>query len=224
MAESERKSSLPVIVLLRHGETQWNRTGRYQGQQDSPLTLTGVGQIRAVAQTLRPHLHELGSYRLWSSPLVRTRQSVSVFCDELGLAYDDVRFDDRLMERAYGRWEGLTVPEIAARYPEDMEHEKADRWNFAIPGGESFAAVAARLRDWLAYAVADRPVVVMAHGGSGRVLRGICTGAEPQAVFAYDDPQSTAILIANGGSTPLPAGSDLLRKYGCADAGRRVRI
>ncbi|WP_337995898.1 histidine phosphatase family protein [Oleispirillum naphthae] len=218
-------AAFPEIVLLRHGETQWNRVARYQGQQDSPLTLTGVGQIRAIAQSLRPRLRDLSLCRVWSSPLPRTRQSVSILCEELGLPYEAVRFDERLMERAYGRWEGLTSAEVGVRYREDKEMEAADRWSFAIPGGgESFAAVAERLRDWLHGLTADRTAIVMAHGGCGRVLRGICTGAEPQAVFAYDDPQSTAILLADGGATPLPAEPGLLARYGCRDAGRRVRI
>jgi probable phosphoglycerate mutase len=156
---------------------------------------------------------------------MRTRQSVSILCEELGLSYEDVSFDDRLMERAYGRWEGLTIGEIAARYPEDLDMEKADRWHFAIPGGgESFAAVANRLRDWLKDVPGDRPVIAMAHGGSGRVLRGVCTGSEPQRVFAYDDPQSTAVLISNGVSTAVGAEGRYLMEYGCEDAGKRVRI
>jgi len=216
---------LPEITLLRHGETQWNRVARYQGQQDSPLTLTGVGQIRAIAQSLRPRLRDLSLHQVWSSPLFRTRQSVSILCEELGLPYAAVRFDDRLKERAYGRWEGLTIDEVAARFPEDKEMEAADRWNFAIPGGgESFAAVADRLRGWLRDLPAGQPAIVMAHGGCGRVLRGLYSGADPQAVFAYDDPQSTAILLADGGAAPLHAESALLARYGCSDAGRRVRI
>lgn len=89
------------IISLRHGETQWNRDGRIQGHMDSPLTLVGIGQMRAIAKTLRPHVQNLGAYQVWSSPLARTRQSISVFCEELGIDYGDVRFDDRLMERAY---------------------------------------------------------------------------------------------------------------------------
>ena len=114
------------------------------------------------------------------------RQPVSVFCEELGLSYAAVNFDDRLMERAYGRWEGLALDEIAARYPEDLEREASDRWTFAIPGGgESFAAVANRLRGWPHDLPGDGPVIVMAQGGSGRVPRGIHAGAEREAIFAF---------------------------------------
>jgi len=215
----------PELVLLRHGETQWNSARRYQGQQDSPLTLTGIGQIRAVAHTLRPRISNLARYQLWSSPLTRTRQSVSILCEELSLPYGDVRFDERLMERSYGRWEGRTFDEISARYPEDVALEQKDRWNFAIPeNGESFADVANRLRAWLSELSASQPVIVMAHGGSGRILRGLCEGLSPEGIFACDEPQSTTFLISDGASTTLPAEKDHLRQFGCTGAGLGVRI
>ncbi len=220
-------AQVPELLLLRHGETQWNRAWRYQGQQDSPLSLMGIGQVRAIAHTLRSRsrIGDPARYQLWSSPLTRTRQSVSILCEELGLSYDRVRFDDRLMERSYGRWEGLTLDEISARYPEDVALEREDRWNFAIPeGGESFADVAKRLRVWLSELPATQPVIVMAHGGSGRVLRGLCEGLSPDGVFACNDPQTTTYLISNGTSTTLFADKDHLRQFGCKGAGLRVRI
>jgi len=225
MIDRSVPAPFPEIVLLRHGETQWNRVGRYQGQQDSPLTLTGIGQLRAISRSLRPHLRKLDLYQVWSSPLTRTRQSVSIICEELGLPYEDVNFDGRLMERAYGRWEGLTIDEILTQYPEDMEMEKADRWNFCIPGGgESFASVADRLRDWLNDISDIGPVIVMAHGGSGRVLRGICTNSESEKIFAFNDPQCTSFLISDGRSTTVNAESEHLLEYGCEDSGLGVRI
>lgn len=216
---------LPTLALFRHGETQWNRVGRYQGHQDSPLTLTGIGQVRAAARSVQPHLGDLSRYCIWSSPLPRTRQSVSILCEELGLPFANVTFDDRLMERGYGRWEGLTLDQITARYPEDVAQEKADRWTFAIPdGGESFATVAKRLRDWLSDLPNDESVMVMAHGGSGRVLRGLCSGLTPEDIFAFNDPQSSAFLITKSHAQTIPAKQEALLKFGCADSGLGVRI
>ena len=215
----------PEIVLLRHGETQWNREGRYQGQLDSPLTLTGIAQIRAIAHTLCPIIEALGSCQLWSSPLTRTRQSASIFCEELGLSYADVQFDDRLMERAYGRWEGLTMDEIARRYPEDVEMEKAGRWHFSIPGGgEKFSDVSDRVKNWLDDISNDIPVIAMAHGGSGRVLRGVCMNLEPQKIFAFNDPQSTAFIMSDATTKTIPASPVHLQTFGCDNAGLSVRI
>jgi len=215
----------PEIVLLRHGETQWNREGRYQGQHDSPLSLNGIGQIRAIAETLRPIIEELEHYQLWSSPLTRTRQSVSIFCEQLGLSYADVLFDDRLMERSYGRWEGLTMVEIELRYAEDVEMEKADRWNFAIPnGGEKFADVADRLRSWLDDIANDTPVITMTHGGAGRVLRGVYMNLKPETIFAFNDPQSSAFTMSDTTSKTIQAAPEHLQAFGCLNPGLGVRI
>lgn len=212
------------MLLLRHGETQWNREGRYQGHLDSPLTLTGIGQIRALAETLRQQLESRGKVDIWSSPLTRTRQSASIFCEQLGLNYGDVRFDERLMERSYGRWEGLTLDEIAERYPDDIEAQRHDRWSFVAPGGESFAQVQIRLRDWLADLNSATPIVVMAHGGSGRVLRGLCIGSSHAEVFAFNDPQSRAFQLSGGRSTVIDSSPQHLQTFDCDGAGLGVHI
>ena len=184
----------PDILLLRHGETQWNRHGRYQGQLDSPLTLTGIGQIRAVAETLRSQIEATPNLCIWSSPLTRTRQPVSILCEQLNLDYSAIQFDDRLKERNFGRWEGLTRDEINAQFPKDVEHEQNDRWSFNIPDGESYADVEKRLRHWIAELDISVSILVMAHGASGRVLRGLCTEQSPQNIFAFNDPQSSPFL------------------------------
>lgn len=215
----------PDLLLLRHGETQWNREGRYQGQQDSPLSLTGIGQVRAVAETLKAQFGDLSMYQVWASPLARTRQSVSILCDELGVTYGAVHFDDRLKERNYGRWEGLTRDDITAGYADDLAREHQDRWGFAIPeGGESFADVASRLGRWLEERAADQPLIVMAHGGSGRVLRGIYAGMGTDEIFACNDPQSTIYFLENGTTRTFAADPDALHAFGCSDAGLGVRI
>lgn len=212
------------IVLLRHGETHWNRARRYQGHRDSPLTLIGIAQIRAAALTLRRTIGAPDRYQLWCSPLGRTKQSMAVLCEEMGLAFEAVRFDERLMECAYGRWEGLNLDEIGARYPEDVVARQKDKWGFAIPGGESYGAVAERVRAWLEALPAERPAIVMGHSGAGRVLRGLYTGLDREAVFAVDEPQSTAFLLRDGRATALPADPGDLRRLGCPDAGLGLKL
>jgi probable phosphoglycerate mutase len=213
------------IIVLRHGETHWNREGRYQGHLDAPLTLNGIGQIRALAQGLRRRVAGLDRHQVWSSPLARARQSIAILCEELHLPFAAVAFDDRLMECAYGRWEGLTMNEIGARYPDDVVARRADKWGFAIPGGgESYADVAGRVRSWLDEQPPDRPALVLAHGGSGRILRCLYEGLDPTTAFSLDEAQTTAFLLSAGQATPLPADIKDLRRFGCPDAGLGVRI
>lgn len=224
MNEISLPPTVPNMLLLRHGETQWNREGRYQGHLDSPMTLTGIGQIRALAETLRQKVATVTQLHVWSSPLTRTRQSASIFCEQLGLRYNDIRFDARLMERSFGRWEGLTLDEIAKRYPNDIEAQSHDRWSFVVPGGESFAQVNIRIWEWLDELDSAIPIIVMAHGGSGRVLRGLCTGAPPAEIFTFNDPQSRAYEISCGRSTAIDSLPKHLQTYDCDDAGLNVNI
>lgn len=212
------------LIILRHGETHWNRSGRYQGQQDAPLTLTGIAQLRAVAEGLAEAVADLAAFDIWSSPLGRARQSVAILCEVLGRPFDSVKFDDRLMESHYGLWEGLTADEIRRRFPADMAARERDPWTCAPTGGESLGQLGERVLAWWADRAADGPVVVLAHGGSGRTLRGLCQGLGVEAIVAYDDPQTTAVMIDNGQETVLPTPPHLLRRFGLDGAGLRISL
>ncbi|HMB77882.1 MAG TPA: histidine phosphatase family protein [Kiloniellaceae bacterium] len=169
-----------MIYLLRHGETLWNRQGRLQGQQDSPLTARGVAQARANGRRLRQGIGDPAAWSIVSSPLGRCWQTAVLVAESLGLDPDSIRFDARLMEIGYGVWEGLTFEEIRARYPTLWRARQEDRWHFSVPGGESYAALAARATAWLADCDPAARLIAISHGGTGRVLRGHC-GALPAA-------------------------------------------
>ena len=208
-------AAVPAALILRHGQTLWNRAGRYQGQNDSPLTLKGVGQLRALAETLRPRLGREGDWQLWSSPLPRTRQSMALFCEQLGWDFETVRFDARLKECAYGRWEGLSLEEIGRRYPDELAARQRDHWGYANPeGGESYAQVGERMQAFVAELDPARPVVIMAHGGAGRVLRGILLGLSPDEMFAEPGDHAAGFLVTMGRSETIPAEARHLEAFG----------
>ena len=131
-----------MIYLLRHGETVWNRAGRFQGHGDAPLTAEGVAQARAMGRRLAQE--ELGGARLISSPLYRAWQSAVLVAEALSLDPHAIEFEPRLMEVGFGEWEGLTREEIKARALDEWRARKADVWNHVPPGGESFAQAEVR--------------------------------------------------------------------------------
>jgi len=197
---------MTTLYLVRHGETAWNRAGRHQGHRDSPLTLRGISQARAVAALLRGLFEqETGPVRVCCSPLFRTRQTCAILCDELGLDYGAVDFDDRLKERSYGRWEGLTDAEIAAAYPDEWAARAADRWNHRISGGESYPEVARRVGAWLEAQHGRGPVLAVAHGSMGRVLRGVYAGLDRQTMLAQGEAHTTVYRLQDGCITPFDA-------------------
>ena len=120
------------ILLIRHGETLWNQQGRMQGQNDSPLTATGLEQARKLARRLK----DVAFSALYSSDLGRAHQTARCIADATG---HEIVADEALRERHFGIFEGLTNTEIKAKHP-DLHELFAKRLpDFRMPGGESAA-------------------------------------------------------------------------------------
>jgi probable phosphoglycerate mutase len=132
-----------------------------------------------------------------ASPLIRTRQTMELARGSLGLAPERYGLDPALKELTFGEWEGLTWPQVAKRDPAGARAREADKWNFAPPGGESYAMLAARLQPWLESLKADGFVV--SHGGVARALMTLIAGVSPHAAENADIWQGRAILFAGGG-------------------------
>jgi probable phosphoglycerate mutase len=126
----------------------------------------------------------------------------------LGLDPDDIRFEPRLMEIAYGIWEGLRYEDIEVEYRRLWQARQADRWSFTVPGGESYATLSKRALTWLEEVDPAARLIVVSHGGTGRVLRGYCDGLLPtQTVALAADHEAIHILApkaarAGGAGSP----------------------
>jgi broad specificity phosphatase PhoE len=160
-----------TLLLVRHGETDWNRDGRWQGQSETHLNAVGREQAVRVAGEIRD------VDVLYSSDLARARETAEIIAGARGL---DIRLDPRLRERSFGAWEGLTAPEIEAAF-----HEAHARWLAGDgPGAddaEPFAVFAARVMAFLEDALERHPdetVLVVAHGGSIRVIHAFASGLD----------------------------------------------
>src|SRR5262245_34226909 len=118
------------FLLVRHGETDWNATGRIQGHSDTPLNAVGREQARRVALRLAREPVRA----VYSSDLARAFETATIIGQPLGLT---VVTSARLRERQYGAWEGLTAAEIQTRYPEQFAQWRARSTDFAPPRGET---------------------------------------------------------------------------------------
>jgi probable phosphoglycerate mutase len=149
-----------TLILVRHGETDWNRERRWQGHADTPLNETGREQARALARALNGE----AIAAVYSSDLRRARETAEIVADGRGLP---VLVDRRLREIDFGEWEGLRTVEIHERYPEFMAAwPPTDGRPF--PGGETYGAMGARVVAALgeiARRHPDEDVVVVLHGG-----------------------------------------------------------
>jgi len=146
------------LLLVRHGETDWNREHRVQGHTDVPLNAVGRAQAEALAESLADALLA----GVYSSDLARARQTAEIVSRHQGLA---VVLEPGLREKNFGSWEGLTDVEIADRFPESVR----GRWG----DGESTEDVAARVLPAIERIRARHPgesVLVVSHGGPIRII------------------------------------------------------
>ena len=194
----------PDIFLVRHGETTWNRIGRHQGQTESVLTLNGMHQVQGVGRRLAREIDDWGSVKIFCSPMYRCRQTAAVICDEIAVDTETITYDDRLKERSFGSWEGMTDEEIAARFPADWAARESDKWNYVIAGGgENYPALEARMGDWLDDQSLNTRIVLVTHGQAGRALRRRYLEISPEDALVLPEPQTAAFRLANGASQTL---------------------
>lgn len=157
------------LLLVRHGQTDWNLKQRLQGHTDRPLNGVGRRQALAAAERLRDADVDI----IVSSDLARAHETAIVIAEQLGL---DIEVDARLREYGFGHWEGLTWNAIAEQYPAEAEAWRSDR-RHAPPGGESLADVNRRLTALLAELVQRQgTILLVGHGGSLRSIGCILLG------------------------------------------------
>ena len=187
------------MFLVLHGQTEWNREGRHQGRLDSPLTDEGRRQVRQSAMILRSHLRDVSDVRLVASPRGRTQATARLIAECLGLPDGAIETEDRIDEIHMGAWEGLTGPEIETRWPGcTRSGPTRNAWHFQSPGGEDYAAIAARLRSWLAEQQAHHNLVAVTHGVASRVLRGIYAGLTDADAHDLEIARDAPFRLADG--------------------------
>jgi glucosyl-3-phosphoglycerate phosphatase len=165
-------TELRRVVLLRHGRTEWNATGRFQGQLDSPLDSIGRVQASAAAVAVAPMRPDA----LVSSDLARALDTAHAVSAESG---NEVLVDPRLREIHLGEWQGLTRAEARARFPEEYARWQAGE-DARRGSGETYAEVGARsaqcVTDWLDQLGPGSLLLTVTHGGTARATIGTLLG------------------------------------------------
>lgn len=193
-------SNLPDIFFIRHGETDWNAQGRYQGRQDIPLNARGQEQADANGPLMRgllqQHDFQPGDFDWYMSPLSRTRETM----DRVRKAFDhqtpEPAADDRLIEISFGKYEGSMNSDLLESGILQPGERGADFWHFRPEEGENYEEVSVRIRSFVEDL--NRPSIVVAHGGVARVFRHIVEGASHKEVVNWPTPQN-AVLHFSGG-------------------------
>lgn len=164
------------FLLIRHGETLWNREQRIQGQKNSELSPAGVEQALAAAACLGAESADL----LVSSDLDRTMQTAAPISVATGLP---IEAHAGLRERAFGIFEGCTLAEIAERFPDHHARWRSRDPAYAMPGGESLLQMRVRVKATLESIATrgHRKVLVVTHGGVLDAIYRLATGTPDEA-------------------------------------------
>ena len=179
------------VVLARHGETEWNRLGRRQGQLDSPLTIAGRRHAEVVARLVA----SAGIDSIFSSPLGRAQLTAVIIAETIG---SRVQVVDGLAEVHHGAFAGLTNEEIEATYPGEMARRGAAKYTWRFPGGESYADASVRASaalDEVARSGSSSPLLV-AHEMIGRLLVRALLGLTPDEALSLSLPHGTALEVS----------------------------
>ena len=154
------------IIIIRHGETEWNKTGRFQGHSDVPLSAEGRAQAAMLGKNLSVDHVDM----IYASDLTRAMETAAPLAQRFGL---EVISDTQLRELNFGAWEGRNFNDVNAENPNAMKNFYTDPEQADIPESEPFPEfqrrVAGRVREIVAQERGKR-IVVVSHGASIRIL------------------------------------------------------
>jgi glucosyl-3-phosphoglycerate phosphatase len=200
------------IFIARHGETVFNAAARMQGQHQihTPLTSKGFAQADEMGRNLALWLGTHQAMSLWSSSAGRALQTLAIITEHIGADWHEARADDRLQEIDVGEWSGRAYNEIESEIGPFIDRDAA-LFTVKAPGGEDYGDVAARLSSWIADTASERgDRLVLMHGMSSRVLRGLLLGLPINPHFgapiAPSLPQGTMVMVGNGVEKVVSAG------------------
>jgi broad specificity phosphatase PhoE len=191
------------VFIARHGETVFNKIARMQGQAEvhTPLTWEGCVQAKMMGRSLADYLGRDARPQLWSSTAGRALQTLAIIAEEIEADWHQTERDDRLLEIDVGKWSSRTYADIAAEIGPivDTEHKL---FSVRPEGGEYYDDVAARLLHWLGEQTFEQDMLVICHGMTARVLRGLMLGHEQMARFgapiAPSLAQGSMVMIRDG--------------------------
>lgn len=179
------------LLLIRHGETEWNREGKYTGQADIPLNRNGKRQAEKAARQLARIKPDV----IFSSDLIRALETAEIISR---LVCIPIKTDDRLREIDQGDWEGMHVDEIKGRFHDLFVSRQNDPLNVASPGGETIGQVFKRVcsaLDDICRAYPESKVVITAHGIVLSIIR-IIAGDHPiRDVFEFIPENAEVIRV-----------------------------
>jgi 2,3-bisphosphoglycerate-dependent phosphoglycerate mutase len=178
-----------LLVLVRHGQSEWNEKNLFTGWRDVGLTDLGVEEARAAGRRLKAR--GLTFDLAYTSALKRAQDTLTIILEELGQSGLETKFDQALNERDYGDLVGLNKDDARKRWGDDQVHQWRRSYDTAPPGGESLKDTLARALPYYVHNIlpdvlAGKRVLVSAHGNSLRALIMAIEGQKPDQIVKLE--------------------------------------
>ena len=195
---------MTTLILVRHGESEWNRAGRIQGQVNSPLTDFGINQAKAI----RDHLSGIllnQELEIYTSPLDRAIQTAEIIAQGIDHPSSKIIIEERLNDFSLGEISGtFGWDKVAEIFPEQAQLRLQDPMRFHPSGGESGAEFEARLRSLLEDLMDDGALKLMvSHGIVNKFIRGILKNLSGKEMVQLGESQNTIYRLEEGEETEI---------------------
>lgn len=190
-----------MIIIIRHGETAWNLKKRKQGHKNSKLTSKGKKQAIKVAKFFNKKKYNLNHFILYSSTLKRVTDYTKIINSNLTNRFNfkkQVRLSNQLKEHKFGHWEGKNDKEIEHIFPDQIKKRKVDKWNYVIPGGESYGLLYERISKFIQKKIdLKKNYVIFSHDMVSRVFRGYLMKYKPNKIINSEHKNSSIFIYNN---------------------------
>ena len=195
---------MTTLILVRHGESEWNRAGRIQGQINSPLTDLGINQAKAIREYLSGILLNQ-QLEIYTSPLDRALQTAEIIAQGIDYPSRKIIIEERLNDFNLGEISGtFGWDKVAEIFPEQAQLRLQDPMRFHPSGGESGAEFEARLRSLLEDLMDDGTLKLMvSHGIVNKFIRGILKNLSGKEMVELGESQNTIYRLVQGEETEI---------------------
>ena len=195
---------MTTLILVRHGESEWNRAGRIQGQINSPLTDLGINQAKAIRDYLSGILLNQ-QLEIYTSPLDRALQTAEIIAQGIDYPSRKIIIEERLNDFNLGEISGtFGWDKVAEIFPEQAQLRLQDPMRFHPSGGESGAEFEARLRSLLEDLMDDGTLKLMvSHGIVNKFIRGILKNLSGKEMVELGESQNTIYRLEQGEETEI---------------------
>ena len=195
---------MTTLILVRHGESEWNRAGRIQGQINSPLTDLGINQAKAIREYLSGILLNQ-QLEIYTSPLDRALQTAEIIAQGIEYPSRKIIIEERLNDFNVGEISGtFGWDKVAEIFPEQAQLRLQDPMRFHPSGGESGAEFEARLRSLLEDMMDEGTLKLMvSHGIVNKFIRGILKNLSGKEMVELGESQNTIYRLEQGEETEI---------------------